>query len=85
MTASFPLFLRVFIRKPLMKQRGMTFARMSCALGYSQKNGSVMRLNRPGHMTVDGINEYLALLDYKLVAVPADTPVVLNRDFLIDA
>ena len=71
--------------KTLMKSRGMTHARLSCALGYSTKNGSIVRLNRPGYMTVDGIVEYLDALGYKLVAVPSETPLVLNRDYLIDS
>ena len=71
--------------KTLMKQRGMTYARLSCVLGYSDKNGCIVRLNRPGYMTVDGIVEYLDALGYKLVAVPASTPLVLNRDYLIDS
>lgn len=71
--------------KTLMKSRGMTHARLSCMLGYADKNGSIVRLNRPGYMTVDGIVEYLNALGYKLVAVPSETPLVLNKDFLIDS
>lgn len=71
--------------KTLMKARGMTHARLSCMLGYADKSGSICRLNRSGYMTVDGIVEYLNALGYKLVAVPSETPLVLNRDYLIDS